>query len=314
MTRWADIVGQTYGQYKVIEQIGRGGGSVVFRAYDVVKRRPVAFKAIPVPLEDQRAFQRRFVNTAEIVSKLRHPNIAQVYDAGETDEFVFLVMRLVEGGTLRRRLASPPLGQERMPTQEVCKYIVQIARALEYAHQQGVIHRDVNLSRMLLDTEQPEHIALTGFDSTQMFHARGLTTTGAIASAPECMSPEQAEGRELDRRSDIYSLGCVLYEMLAGRPPFVGSSLASILYQQVYASPTYIRSYNAEVPREMWAILRACLAKRPEDRYDTAGRLADELQPFADGLIQSPSAGCVICVPRRLDLYSASQADARHDD
>lgn len=291
MARWAEIVGQTYGQYKVIEEIGRGGGSAIFRAYDVVKRRPAFFKAIPIPLEDQRAFQLRFMSMATVVSKLQHPNIAPVYDAGETDDFVFLVMRLVAGGALQSRLALP-LGGERMSTREACQYMVQIARVLEYAHQQGVIHRTVNPSHMLLDTEQPGHILLTGFDSAEMFHARGLTTTDAMANAPEYMSPEQAQGRELDRRSDIYSLGCVLYEMLAGRPPFVGSSLASKLYQQVHTSPTYIRVYNAEVPREMWPILCACLAKRPEDRYDTAGRLAEELQPFADGLIQwPPSSG-----------------------
>lgn len=283
--RWNDLIGLRVGQYRVIEELGRGGAARVFRAYDESNVRAVAFKVLPIETDDRMSFMQRFAREAEVIRTLDHPNIVQVYDAGETDEFVYLVLRLLEGGTLRQRIAS-----QRMSTQEACQYMTQIALALHHAHQQGIIHRDVKPSNMLLDKERPGRILLTDFGTAKILNARGLTKTGATVGTPEYMSPEQAEGREVDQRSDIYSLGCALYEALAGRPPFIGATSVSVLYQQVHAQPTYIRSYNAEAPRELWNVLRICLAKRPEERYGTAERLAEELQPFAEGLIQPTPA------------------------
>lgn len=205
-------------------------------------------------------------------------------------------MMLVTGVTLRQRAA------DRMGAQEAAQYMIQAARALHHAHLLGIVHRDVKPSNMLLPAEDLTRLLLTDFGTAKILGARGPTKTGATIGTPEYMSPEQAEGREVDQRTDIYSLGCTLYEALAGRPPFVGSTPVSVLYQQVHAQPTYIRSYNGSVPRELWNVLRLCLAKRPDDRYPSAERLAEDLQPFAEGLIQPTPAPWRAPVTGRLDV------------
>ncbi|HEX8727003.1 MAG TPA: protein kinase [Ktedonobacterales bacterium] len=283
--RWSDLIGMRVDQYQVIEEIGRGGAARVFRALDDTQPQQVAFKVLPIETDDRQSFMQRFKREAEVIQQLSHPNIVPVYGAGETDEFVYLALRLLEGGTLRQRIAS-----ERLTTQDVCQYMIQIALALSHAHRLGIIHRDVKPSNMLLDAAQPGKILLTDFGTAKIQNAAGLTKTGATVGTPEYMSPEQAEGREVDQRSDIYSMGCALYEALAGRPPFMGNTSLSVLYQQVHAQPTYIRSYNSEAPRELWTVLRKCLAKRPEERYGSAEHLAEALQPFAEGLIQPTPA------------------------
>ncbi len=283
--RWNDLIGMRVGQYTIFEELGRGGAARVFRAQDEANDRPVAFKVLPIETDDHDAFMQRFDREADAISKLHHPNIVQVYSSGKNDEFVYLVLRLLEGGTLRQRIAV-----QRLPTQDICQYMIQIALALHYAHQLGIIHRDVKPSNMLLDTEQPGHILLSDFGTAKILNARGLTRTGATVGTPEYMSPEQAEGREVGPSSDIYSLGCALYEALAGRPPFVGATSVSVLYQQVHAQPTYIRSYNAQAPRELWDVIHKCLAKQPGDRYSSAKSVAEALQPFAEGVIQPTPA------------------------
>ncbi len=282
--RWNDLPGRRFGPYEILEEVGHGGTSRVYRAYDHNQSREVAFKIIPNDADDRVAFIQRFIRETEIVFKLSHPNIVPIYDAGETDEFVYQAMRFVKGVTLRRRAAH------RMNAQEAAQYMIQAANALHHAHLQGIIHRDVKPSNMLLPDDDPTRLLLTDFGTAKILGARGPTKTGATIGTPEYMSPEQAEGREVDQRSDIYSLGCTLYEALAGRPPFVGATPVSVLYQQVHAQPTYIRSYNSAVPRELWNVLRMCLAKRPEDRYGSAERLAEDLYPFAEGLIQPTPA------------------------
>lgn len=283
--RWSDLIGMRVDQYQVIEEIGRGGAARVFRALDDTQPQQVAFKVLPIETDDRQSFMQRFKREAEVIQQLSHPNIVQVYGAGETDEFVYLALRLLEGGTLRQRIAS-----ERLSIQDACVYMIQIAMALNHAHRQGIVHRDVKPSNMLLDAAQPGRILLTDFGTAKIQNAAGLTKTGATVGTPEYMSPEQAEGREVDQRSDIYSMGCALYEAVAGRPPFMGNTSVSVLYQQVHAQPTYIRSYNSEAPRELWSVLRKCLAKRPEERYGSAEHLAEALQPFAEGLIQPTPA------------------------
>ncbi|HEU5343889.1 MAG TPA: serine/threonine-protein kinase [Ktedonobacterales bacterium] len=280
----SDLIGMRVGQnhqYQILEEMGRGGAARVYRAQDHEQARYVAIKILPIESEDRQSFMQRFKREAEVIRTLNHPNIVQVYDAGETDEFVYLVLRLLEGGTLRQRIAK-----ERLSPQEVCQYMIQIALALSHAHHLGIIHRDVKPSNMLLDTDEPGHILLTDFGTAKILNAAGLTKTGATLGTPEYMSPEQAEGREVDPRSDIYSLGCSLYEALSGRPPFVGNTPISVLFQQVHSQATNIRAYNYDVPPQLWSVLRKCLAKRADERYGTAEWLAEELRPFAEGLIQ----------------------------
>jgi serine/threonine protein kinase len=280
---WNDLIGRPLGRYLILDEIGRGGSSRVYRARDTAVERDVAIKVIPNDAEDRVGFVRRFEREVQAVAQLNHPNIVSVFDRGETDDLVFLIMECVLGGTLKLRMGRP------LPTAEAATAIVQMAWALHHAHQRGIVHRDVKPSNMLVDTSNAHHLLLTDFGIAKLQGARGLTKSGTTIGTPEYMAPEQAEGKEIDPRADVYALGCVLYEALSGRPPFVGSTPVSVLYQQVHSRPAYIRGFNPDVPRELARVVEQALAKRPEERFGTAEILAEALLPFTDGLLEVPA-------------------------
>jgi len=273
---WNDLIGRQLGQYTIVEEIGRGGSSRVYRSRDAEMQRDVAVKVIANDGDDRVGFVKRFQREVQAVAQLNHPNIVTVYDRGEDDDIVYLVMQCVLGGTFRQKLGRP------LPTGEAASAVIQMAHALHHAHLRGIVHRDVKPSNMLIDAESPRHMLLTDFGIAKVIGTRGLTKTGTTIGTPEYMAPEQAEGKDIDPRADVYSLGCVLYETLAGRPPFIGSTPVSVLYQQVHSRPAYIRGFNPDVPRDLTRVIELALAKRPDDRYGTAERLAEALQPFAE--------------------------------
>ena len=278
---WNDLIGRQLGQYTIIEELGRGGSSRVYRAVDPEMQRDVAIKVLPNDGEDRVGFVRRFEREVQAVAQLNHPNIVAVYDRGETDDLVYLVMQCITGGTFRLRLGRP------LGIGEAASALAQMAQALHHAHQRGIVHRDVKPSNMLVDAENQHRLLLTDFGIAKLQGLRGLTKSGTTIGTPEYMSPEQAEGKEIDQRADVYALGCVLYEALAGRPPFVGATPVSVLYQQVHSRPAYLRGFNSDVPRELVRVVEQALAKRPEDRFGTAEAFANALTPFAgdeDGL------------------------------
>lgn len=289
---WNDLIGMRLDQYDILDELGRGGSSRVYKARDIELDRDVAIKVIPNDAEDRALFINRFTREVEAVQQLHHPNIVAVFGAGENDELVYLVMQCVTGGTLRRKLTGP------LPVQEAAAYMVQIAFALHHAHERGIIHRDVKPSNMLLEYPGSNHVLLTDFGIAKIQGARGLTKSGTTIGTPEYMSPEQAEGRDIDERSDIYALGCVLYETLAGRPPFLGSTPVSVLFQQVHSRTAYIRGFNPGVPAELVEILEIALAKRPDERFGTAESFARALRPFAGDLpdlsAQPPGGGRIV--------------------
>lgn len=276
---WNDLIGRQLGSYQIVEEIGRGGSSRVYRGYDQERQIPVAVKVIPNDAEDRVGFVRRFEREVRAIAQLNHPHIVRVFDRGETEELVYLVMQFVGGGTLRQRLGRA------LPYAEAAAAIVQMAQALHHAHQHGIIHRDVKPSNMLVDIDDTRQLLLTDFGIAKLTGMRGLTKSGTTIGTPEYMAPEQAEGKEIDQRADVYSLGCVLYESLSGRPPFIGSTPVSVLYQQVHSRPAYLRGFNPDVPRELARVVELALAKRPEDRYGTAETLAQALLPFAEGYL-----------------------------
>ncbi|HEU4782711.1 MAG TPA: protein kinase [Ktedonobacterales bacterium] len=294
---WNDLIGMRLDQYDILDELGRGGSSRVYHAYDIEAKRDVAIKVIPNDAEDRALFLNRFVREVDAVRQLHHPNIVGVYGAGENDEFVYLVMQCVTGGTLRRKLNGP------LPVPEAVAYMVQIAYALHHAHSKGIVHRDVKPSNMLLEYPGSNHLLLTDFGIAKIQGARGLTKSGTTLGTPEYMSPEQAEGREIDERADIYALGCVLYETLAGRPPFMGSTPVSVLFQHVHSRPAYIRGFNPGVPAELVHILEIALAKRPDERYGSAESFARALRPFAgempDISAQQPDNGPIVIAHSR---------------
>ena len=289
---WNDLIGMRLDQYDILDELGRGGSSRVYKARDIELDRDVAIKVIPNDAEDRALFINRFTREVEAVQQLHHPNIVAVFGAGENDELVYLVMQCVTGGTLRRKLTGP------LPVREAASYMVQIAYALHHAHERGIIHRDVKPSNMLLEYPGSNHLLLTDFGIAKIQGARGLTKSGTTIGTPEYMSPEQAEGRDIDERSDIYALGCVLYETLAGRPPFLGSTPVSVLFQHVHSRPAYIRGFNPSVPAELVEILEIALAKRPDERFGTAESFARALRPFAGDLpdlsAQPPGGGRIV--------------------
>src|SRR5215469_5440281 len=274
---WSDLIGRQLSHYTVVGELGRGGSSRVYRGRDMEFDREVAIKVIFNDAEDRIGFVRRFEREVQAVVQLDHPNIVAVYDRGETDDLVYLVMQCVTGGTLRQRCGRP------IPVVDAAAAIFQMCQALQHAHQNGIIHRDVKPSNMLIDAEDPRHVLLTDFGIAKLQGILGLTKSGTTIGTPEYMSPEQAEGKDIDQRTDVYALGCVLYELLSGRPPFVGSTSVSVLYQQVHVRPPHLRAFNSDVPREVGRIIEQALSKRPEERFGTAEVLAEALFPYADG-------------------------------
>ena len=274
---WSDLIGRQLGQYAIVDELGRGGSSRVYRAQNLELMREVAIKVIFNDAEDRVGFVRRFEREVQAIAQLDHPNIVAVYDRGETADLVYLVMQCVTGGTLRQRCGRP------IPVAEACGAMVQMCHALHHAHQHGIIHRDVKPSNMLIDSTDPRYLLLTDFGIAKLQGMLGLTKSGTTIGTPEYMSPEQSEGKDIDQRTDVYALGCVLFELLAGRPPFVGSTAVSVLYQQVHLRPPHLRAFNSEVPRELGRIIEQALAKHPEERFGTAAMLAEALLPYAEG-------------------------------
>ncbi len=310
---WSDLIGRQLGQYVIVGELGRGGSARVYRANDLQLLRDVAIKVIFNDAEDRVGFVRRFEREVQAIAQLNHPNIVAVYDHGETDDLVYLVMQCVTGGTLRQRCGRP------IPVADAAAAIVQMCQALHHAHQHGIIHRDVKPSNMLVDAEDTRHLLLTDFGIAKLQGMLGLTKSGTTIGTPEYMSPEQAEGKDIDQRTDVYALGCVLFELLAGRPPFVGSTAVSVLYQQVHLRPPHLRAFNAEVPRELGRIVEQALAKHAEERFGTAALLADALYSFAEGSLptmpgEPQTVPAVLTtspmVSKRLSVPLASETDS----
>src|SRR5215472_9566916 len=276
---WSELIGKQLDEFEIVQEIARGGMSRVYYARDLAATRDVAIKVMLLGSEgNDSTFARRFQHEAQAVERLDHPNIVKVFTTGQTDEFVYMVMQLVTGGTFRDRLKR---GQV-MPVPEACAYIEQMARALHHAHTHHVIHRDVKPANMLIDQQDAHHLLLADFGIAKIIGQKGVTKTGTAVGTPEYMAPEQAKGEEIDPRADIYGLACVLYEALAGRPPFQGPTALSICYQHVHTRPAYIRGFNPEVPRQLALVVEQALAKNPRDRYATADDFANALYAFTE--------------------------------
>lgn len=265
-------------RYKIEATLGQGGMSAVYRAYDPNLRRTVAIKLIHSHLTSDAEFVRRFEAEAAAVAQLRHPNIVQVYDFDHDGDTYFMVMEYVPGETLQARLKTLSQTKQRFPMVATATIIATVADAVAYAHDRGTIHRDLKPANiMLMPGDQP---VLTDFGVAKILGGQQHTATGAIIGTPAYMAPEQVRGEALDGRADIYSLGIVLYEMAAGRPPFEGDSAMTVMLKHVNEAVPDIRS-RAEVPPALKAVLDRVLAKQPALRYQTAGELAAALRALA---------------------------------
>ncbi len=261
-------------QYEVESEIGRGGMSVVYRARDLRLNRTVAIKVLPPELAYDPAIRTRFTREAQTSAQLSHAHIVPIYDVGEREGIAYFVMTLVTGGNLAALLAREP----RQPIDEVRRLLCEIADALAYAHLRGVIHRDIKPDNILLDADSGRAI-VTDFGIARAIEAgTRLTITGNALGTPGYMSPEQAVGeREIDGRSDIYSLGVLAYQMVTGRLPFSGGNTMALLLKHVNERPQPIVELRPEAPRPLRDAIERALAKAPEDRWPTAASMRQAL-------------------------------------
>lgn len=268
-----------FGEYELLEEIGRGGMGVVYRARQRSLNRVVALKMIPFgPLASEESV-RRFHAEAEAAAQLQHPNIVAIHEVGEQDGQHYFTMDYVEGRTLAEALRGGPLAARR-----AAEYLRTVAEAVHYAHERDILHRDLKPSNILLDGQDQPHIADFGL-AKRLTGESTLTLTGQLLGSPNYIPPEQASAKRqpLTPRSDVYSLGAVLYHTLTGRPPFQGESIESVLGQLATQEPVPLRLLEANLPRDLETICLKCLMKEPLRRYGTAGELAEELGRFLRG-------------------------------
>ena len=271
-------------EFTVGALLGEGGFAAVFRVRERRQHRDVAVKVVDLGLTPSPSLAVRFVREARTVARLEHPHIVPIYKVGGyQNEVLYIVMRCVDGASLRQLLEK----KKRLSVRKAATIARQVADALGYAHHYGVVHRDVKPDNILLD--RGGHVLVTDFGiakAAQEASVSQLTTEGMVVGTPQYMSPEQATGDKLDARSDIYSLGILLYQMLAGEPPFDGESAQSILMKQATADPPPIHDHRGDVPAPLTAALERMLAKDPAERYQTAeeaSRALVEAVPAAAG-------------------------------
>jgi eukaryotic-like serine/threonine-protein kinase len=265
-------------RYELTHLIARGGMAQVYRAMDRQLERPVALKVLFPELSVDRTFVERFRREAQAAANLSHPNIVPVFDWGEDDSTYFIVMEYVEG----RPLSAVLRDSRPIPPRQIAMIGAGVAAALAFAHRHGVVHRDVKPGNVLITPDGD--VKVTDFGIARAMNTEeSLTQTGAVMGTAAYFSPEQAEGKGVDSRSDIYSLGVVLYEMAVGRPPFTGDSPVAVASKHVRDLPVLPREANPSVPPALEAVVMKAMAKNPDDRYGSAEELRADLLRFADG-------------------------------
>ena len=274
--------GSSLGRYRIVEQLGRGGMATVFRAHDPTLDRHVAIKVLPSYGAEDPTFTARFAQEAQTIARMTHPNILQIYDFGEDKGFSYLVSELVNGGSLQDKLRGNPLKLE-----EAVEFLGPLADALDYAHSQGVVHRDIKPPNVLLDEKSRPILADFGL-ARMLESAARFTLAQQALGTPEYMSPEQAMGADADHRSDIYAFGILAYQMLLGETPFHADTPAATLMAHVHQPLPLPSSLNPEIEPRVEACLLKSLARDPNDRFQTASEFVRSLAPPG-----SPRAGSV---------------------
>ncbi len=262
------LISQTLGNYEIVGKLGKGGMATVYRARQRNMQRDVAIKVMSADLAADPEFVARFEREAHVIARLEHPRILPVHDFGHEGELFYLVMRLVEGESLYYRLKRGPL-----PLKTAARYLTQIAEALDYAHAEGVIHRDLKPNNILID--QWDNLYLMDFGLAKIMAAtQSLTQTGVVLGTPAYMAPEVWRGEPVDARTDVYALGVILYEMVLGHTPFESDTPFTLMYKHINDPPPSPRETMPDLPVEVEQVILKALAKDKDARYQSAGELA----------------------------------------
>jgi len=307
---WVPRIGDEFAGYRLVALIGHGGMSIVYRAEHIGLGRTVALKLLSPELSRDASFRERFERESRIAAALEHPNVIPIYEAGEQDGVLFIAMRYVGGADLKTRLKRDgPLEPD-----QAASLVAQVAAALEAAHHQDLVHRDVKPANILVADDAGvgggAHIYLSDFGVAKSSSGAGLTRTGLFVGTADYASPEQIEGKQLDGRADIYSLGCVAYEMLTASPAYEKDSEVAMMYAHLLEPPPKVTDKRPELPAQVDDTIAKAAAKSRDDRYATATGFAtafkEALEPAANGgarvappvaaetvLATSPPAGAV---------------------
>jgi len=264
-------------KYQIQNEIGRGGMGVVYKAEDMKLRRTVAIKFLPPELNSYPEARERFVQEARAAAALSHPNICTIHEVDESEDKPFIVMEYVEGENLREKIKK-----SRLPIEEALAIAVQTAEGLEKAHQKGIVHRDIKSANIMV-TESGQ-AKIMDFGLAKLRGGSSFTKEGATLGTVAYMSPEQARGEKVDGRTDIWSLGVVLYEMLTGELPFRGERDVSLLYSIVHEEPKSVKDKKPPVPPELQRVIERALDKNPDSRYQTAAQMKKDIDKYQDAL------------------------------
>jgi len=271
-----DLSGKTLGgKYVITRLLGQGAIADVYQANQTDVFRPVALKIIRDDRRNKEALIERFHNEAIIAANLNHANIVRVFGFAREENLYYMIMELVEGSTLKDKLEDHKARQSHVPLAETVKIFKQLTSAVDYAHVQGVVHRDLKPSNIMFAPDG--RVTLTDFGIARIAGVYGGTIIGGVLGTPAYMSPEQAQGEPVDKRSDIYALGAILFEMAAGCPPFEGDSHAAVIMQHITQPVPNPQTINPNIPEPVAQIIRKALNKDPAGRYETAGKMAQAL-------------------------------------
>jgi len=275
--------GTRFGKYQILSHIATGGMGAVYKALDTELGRTVALKVLPPEVASRPAAEERFRREARHAARLTHPNIVTLYDFGQVEGTWFLAMEYVEGVDL----ATYIVRKGQLDPEEARRILIQAVKALDHAYQAGIVHRDIKPSNFLLTQQEGRaavkmtDLGLARMESEEQYR---VTRDGSTVGTVDSLSPEQArDSAAADVRSDIYSLGCTFYHMLAGHPPFAEGGLGERVYKHMEVEPPDVRQFNPHVPPATWAVLRRMLAKKPEDRYQTPAELLQALKAIKPG-------------------------------